>query len=75
MDCFKNNMLFEIIKIIINTLTQLPLKNGEMLVRDREYSGKYCQSVVEVQVEGHLGTQGKWWKEGSLKYTHHKFTV
>lgn len=47
------------IKIIINTLTQLPLEKREMVVRDRKYSGKkYCQSVVEVQVEGHLGTQG-----------------
>lgn len=51
------------IKIIINTLTQLPLENEEMVVRDRKYSGnKYCQNVVEVQVESHLGikeTDGK----------------
>ena len=56
-------MLIEMIKIIINTLNQLPLENGEMVVRDRKYSGnKYCQSVVEVQVESHLGikeTDGK----------------
>lgn len=77
-DHFKNtNMLFEIIKIVINTLTQLPLENeetggegiGNVLEKMKKETLPKCSwgAACIRPTEGPLGTQGTWRKEGTLR--------